>query len=77
MKTVATTVKKKSNGRSPFFPKGRQPSNIAIREVQSVLKGKPRRQDLLIEFLHLIQDKFGYLSAAHLTALALEFKYTS
>ena len=74
MKTVATKVKKKPNGRSPFFPKGRQPSNIAIREVQSVLKGKPRRQDLLIEFLHLIQDKFGYLSAAHLTALALELK---
>ena len=29
----------------------------------------PRRRDLLIEYLHLIQDKFGHLSADHLRAL--------
>ena len=34
----------------------------------------PRRRDLLIEFLHLIQDHFGCLSAAHLVALAAEMK---
>ncbi len=34
----------------------------------------PRRRDLLIEFLHLIQDAYGCLSAAHLAALASELR---
>src|SRR5262249_20798322 len=33
-----------------------------------------RQRDLLIEHLHLIQDEYGHLSAAHLTALAQEMK---
>ena len=33
---------------------------------------RPRRRDLLIEHLHLIQDHHGHLSAAHLAALASE-----
>ena len=35
---------------------------------------RPRRRDLLIEFLHLIQDAHGALSAAHLRALAEELR---
>src|SRR5215467_6073213 len=35
---------------------------------------RERRRDLLIEHLHLIQDRYGYLSAAHLAALAQEMK---
>jgi hypothetical protein len=31
-------------------------------------------RDLLIEHLHLIQDHYGYLSAAHLAALAAEMR---
>ncbi|EAR50022.1 formate dehydrogenase, beta subunit, partial [Oceanicola granulosus HTCC2516] len=34
----------------------------------------PRRRDLLIEYLHLVQDRYGYLSAAHLRALAEELR---
>ena len=34
----------------------------------------PRRRDLLIEHLHLIQDRYGHLSARHLAALAEEMK---
>lgn len=34
----------------------------------------PRRRDLLIEFLHLIQDKYHQISAAHLAALADEMR---
>ena len=34
----------------------------------------PRRRDLLIEFLHRIQDRYGHLSAAHIVALAQEMK---
>ncbi len=46
----------------------------ALDEVQALLTDRPRRRDLLIEHLHLIQDKYGHLSAAHLTALAAEMK---
>ena len=35
---------------------------------------RPRRRDLLIEHLHLIQDAHGHLSAAHLRALAEEMR---
>ena len=55
-------------------PKGRQVDPAALAEVQALLTDKPRRRDLLIEHLHLIQDRYGYLSAAHLAALAFEMK---
>ena len=32
-------------------------------EMQALLTDRPRRRDLLIEHLHLIQDKYGHLSA--------------
>lgn len=56
------------------FPKGRQVVPAARKDVQKLLKGKSRARDLLIEHLHLIQDKYGHLSAAHLAALAEEMK---
>jgi formate dehydrogenase len=43
-------------------------------EVLALLGEKPRRRDLLIEHLHLIQDRYGCLSAARLVALAAEMK---
>jgi formate dehydrogenase len=55
-------------------PKGRQVDLQALEEIQALLTDRPRRRDLLIEHLHLIQDKYGHLSAAHLTALATEMK---
>src|SRR5450755_268486 len=55
-------------------PKGRQVDPQALAEVCTLLGSRPRRRDLLIEHLHLIQDRYGHLSAAHLTALALEMK---
>ena len=55
-------------------PKGRQVDAEALAEVQALLIDRPRRRDLLIEHLHLIQDRYGHLSAAHLTALASEMK---
>jgi len=42
--------------------------------VRALLTDRPRRRDLLIEHLHLIQDRYGYISAPHLTALAAEMK---
>ncbi|MEN3386589.1 MAG: formate dehydrogenase beta subunit [Hyphomicrobiales bacterium] len=55
-------------------PKGRQLDMQAVAEVSALLGDRPRRRDLLIEHLHLIQDKYGHLSAAHLAALAAEMK---
>ena len=53
-------------------PKGREVDPGALAEVRALLGDSPRRADLLIEHLHLIQDAYGCLSAAHLTALARE-----
>ena len=55
-------------------PKGRQVDPPALAEVRALLGDAPRRRDLLIEHLHLIQDRYGHLSAAHLAALAAEMK---
>src|SRR5919201_1072007 len=55
-------------------PKGRQVDPHALEEVRALLGNRDRRRDLLIEHLHLIQDRYGYLSAAHLAALAEEMK---
>jgi formate dehydrogenase len=55
-------------------PKGRALDDAALAEVRGLLGSRERRRDLLIEFLHLIQDKYGFLSAAHLRALAEEMR---
>ncbi len=55
-------------------PKGRQVDPAALDQVRALLAQQPRRRDLLIEHLHLIQDRFGHLSAAHLAALAEEMR---
>jgi formate dehydrogenase len=55
-------------------PKGRQVDPRAREEVLALLTDRPRRRDLLIEHLHLIQDHYGHLSAAHLAALAQEMR---
>src|ERR1700754_1697331 len=55
-------------------PKGRQVDPAALDEVRALLGDKPRRRDLLIEHLHLVQDHYGHLPAPHLAALAAEMK---
>ncbi|MGA8816970.1 MAG: NAD(P)H-dependent oxidoreductase subunit E, partial [Xanthobacteraceae bacterium] len=60
--------------RPPRTPKGRQIDPQALADVQALLIDRPRRRDLLIEHLHLIQDHYGHISAAHLAALASEMK---
>ena len=63
-----------SRRRPPRTPKGRQVDPDALDEVRGLLGERERRRDLLIDHLHLIQDKYGHLSAAHLVALAQEMK---
>lgn len=67
-------VWKSGKGKGRHTPKGRQLDDSAWDDVRRLLGDQPRRADLLIEFLHLIQDAHGCLSAAHLCALAEEMR---
>jgi NADH:ubiquinone oxidoreductase subunit F (NADH-binding)/NADH:ubiquinone oxidoreductase subunit E len=60
--------------RPPRTPKGRQVDPRALEELRALLGDRELRRDLLIEHLHLIQDRYGHLSAAHLAALAQEMR---
>ncbi len=55
--------------------KGRQPDDAALAEVRALLGPAPmegHRRDLLIEYLHLLNDTFHGLPERHLAALARE-----
>ncbi|XDZ67334.1 NAD(P)H-dependent oxidoreductase subunit E [Alphaproteobacteria bacterium LSUCC0226] len=67
-------VWKSAPGKGRKTPKGRQVDDGALGEVRALLGDQPRRRDLLIEHLHLIQDHYGHLSVAHLNALADEMR---
>jgi NADH:ubiquinone oxidoreductase subunit F (NADH-binding)/NADH:ubiquinone oxidoreductase subunit E len=72
---MATTFSaRKGSAKNPYFSKGRQPEDRAVAEIAHLLGDLPRTADLLIEHLHVIQDTFGHISAAHMTALADEMK---
>src|SRR6478609_7487394 len=60
--------------RAKSTPKGRQVDPQAAEEIALLLGDRPRRRDLLIEYLHLIQDTSKQISAGHLAALADEMK---
>jgi NADH:ubiquinone oxidoreductase subunit F (NADH-binding)/NADH:ubiquinone oxidoreductase subunit E len=60
--------------RAKSTPKGRQVDPTAGLEIERLLGDRPRRRDLLIEHLHLIQDTYRQISAGHLAALADEMK---
>jgi NADH:ubiquinone oxidoreductase subunit F (NADH-binding)/NADH:ubiquinone oxidoreductase subunit E len=60
--------------RAKSTPKGRQVDPQAAEEIALLLGDRPRRRDLLIEHLHLIQDTWKQISATHLAALADEMK---
>jgi formate dehydrogenase len=60
--------------KSRATPKGRQVDLQARADIAALLSGREVRRDLLIEFLHLVQDKYGALSAAHMAALAEAMK---
>src|SRR5215510_11215526 len=60
--------------RAKATPKGRQVDPTAAHEIEQLLGAGPRQRDMLIEYLHLIQDKYHQISAAHLAALADEMK---
>ncbi len=71
-KQSKSTIHHPSSGRRPNrdLPKGRQVEPAARHEIEILLADRPRRHDLLLEHLHLLQDKYGCLHARHLVALA-------
>ena len=64
----------KGRRKGPRHLKGRQVDPAALGEVRDLLGDRPRRADLLVEYLHLLQDRYGHLSARHLAALAAEMR---
>jgi len=67
-------VWKSGKGKGRHSPKGRQYTDAALTDIKTLLKDYDLSRDLLIEFLHLIQDRYGHLSSEHLCALAHELK---
>ena len=65
---------KNTSGRKRGKLKGHAVDAAALAEVQAVLGDAPLRRDLLIEYLHTIQDFYGCLTAVHLVALARAMK---
>ena len=74
MTEIAREAAKTGRRKTRPTPKGRQVDPAALGRVRGLLGEAPRQRDLLIEYLHLIQDACGHLSAAHLAALAQEMK---
>jgi len=66
--------KSKGKRKARAFPKGRQVDPQAREQVRDLLGAGAIQRDLLIEYLHLIQDRYGHLSVQHLAALASEMK---
>ena len=67
-------VWKSGKGKGRHTPKGRQLDDQALEEIRDLLGDAPRRRDLLIEHMHLVQDKYGHLGAAHIRAMAEEMR---
>jgi formate dehydrogenase beta subunit len=67
---AADAVSWPAKGLARTQPKGRALDHEALAEVTALVGSEPLRRDLLIEYLHRVQDRFGHLSARHLRALA-------
>ena len=57
-------------GRGRMRPKGRQVEPQAREEIETLLSDMPYQRDLLIEYLHRIQDTHRCISPRHMAALA-------
>lgn len=54
--------------------RGRRIDPGALKEIRDLMAEMPIKRDLLIEYLHLIQDKYHQITARHMVALADELK---
>ena len=58
--------------KSRIHLRGRQVNLDTLGHLRELMGDQPIKRDMLVEYLHLIQDDVGYLPAAHLAALAHE-----
>ncbi len=72
MKVIPIASPDATRKRKREAPKGRRVSEAARAAVREVLGKAPRQRDMLIEYLHRLQDRFRHLSVDHLAALAQE-----
>jgi len=77
MGKIESGIWKSAKGKGRAHTKGRPLDDVAWAEVKDLLVGKPLERDMLIEYLHLIQDKFRCISTAHMRALAEEMRMSS
>jgi formate dehydrogenase len=77
MGKIESGIWKSAKGKGRAYTKGRPLDENAWDEVKALLLGKRLDRDLLIEHLHLIQDKFRCISTAHMRALAEEMRISS
>ena len=52
------------------YPKGREINSESVNQVKDLISNLPLRRDLLIEYFHLIQDKYRCIRKKHLAALS-------
>ncbi len=71
--TTSNRPTTRRQGKKFAFNKGRQLDETAFYEVRTLIGDAPRR-DLLIEYLHQLQDTYRQLNTRHLRALAEHMK---
>lgn len=69
-----TATRSDKSRRKRARPKGRHVESAAREAVQEVLGNTPRSRAMLLECLHLLNDRYGCLYASHLVALAAELR---
>ena len=69
---IATADDLRETIRSKSKLKGRQADDSSLQEVRMLIGNAPHRRDLLIEYLHKLNDEYRALHDRHLTALAKE-----
>ena len=77
MGKIDSGIWKSAKGKGRAHTKGRPLDDVAWAQVKDLLVGKRLERDMLIEHLHLIQDKYRCISTAHMRALAEEMRMSS
>ncbi len=70
MNTIDRPAHPGRGGHARSTQKGRVADEAALQEIAALIGDGAWQRDLLIEYLHVIQDHYGCISARHLAALA-------
>ena len=67
---ISQTNKVLKKKKKRWTTKGRQVEEKILVQIEHLFSDKTLRRDELIEYLHILQDKFGFIYHKHLSALA-------